>query len=71
MAKLVYVGRNDGNKGGLSSKAYAIRRLERKVFAQSAPWSQWAVVAEDCIGSAAVRAKRHGHFRQSRRPQPL
>jgi hypothetical protein len=34
MAKLVYVGRNDGNKGGLSSKAYTIRRQGRKVLAR-------------------------------------
>lgn len=32
MAKLVYVGTNHANKGGLSSKAYTIRRSGRTVL---------------------------------------
>jgi hypothetical protein len=32
MAKLVYVGTNRANKGGLSSKAYTIRRSGRAVL---------------------------------------
>lgn len=32
MAKLLYVGRNDWNVKGISSKAYAIRRRARTVY---------------------------------------
>jgi len=34
MAKLIYVGTNDGNVRGSSSKAYAVRHRGRKVIAQ-------------------------------------
>ena len=34
MAKLIYVGTNDDNVSGSSSKAYTIRRVGRNVIAQ-------------------------------------
>ncbi len=37
MAKLAYVGRNDWNEGGLSSKAYTIRRQGRTVLSRHGP----------------------------------
>jgi hypothetical protein len=37
MAKLLWVGRNDDNKGGRSSKGYTIRRRERSVTMRWGP----------------------------------
>jgi hypothetical protein len=37
MAKLLYVGRNDNNQGGRSSKGYTIRRMGRSVVMRWGP----------------------------------